>query len=108
MVSEPDEQPSLAQQVAYHASVRYAIQALNAIIYEVANELGIPKGIISQAIDTGNRIRDDLGDEITSQIRDRIYEAIEREEEIRVVQQAKLQAKIVAALQAKNEPTASS
>ncbi len=101
MMLDSDEQLSPGEQVAYHSSVRYAIDQLGKAIYEAAAEVGVSKGIVHAAIDTGNRIRDDLGDEIVSQIRDRIYDEIERQEEII----ARHQARKAAALQENEQQT---
>lgn len=97
---DSDEQLSPGEQVAYHSSVRYAIHQLGKAIYEAAAEVGVSKGIVHSAIGTGTPIQDDLHDEIVNQIRDRIYDAIERQEGIRARQQAKR----TAALQENEQP----
>jgi len=83
MTLEPEDQLSPGQQVASHPNVRHAIQLLTAEIYKAAAEVGVSKGMIQAAIDTGNSQQEIFDESIASQINERIYDAIEKEEEIR-------------------------
>lgn len=79
------EDQNIGCTIASDPNVQYAINELLKEIRQAAERLGVSKGLISSAIDSGRPAlgQESLDDLIRSEIRERFYSEIERQDEIR-------------------------